>query len=130
MFAVTNEGLGVPTEADVQSKAAGGAVAASSDTMDEWAQDAGQPTVAAAAGAGEVFLQNIRERALIQWALVYLATAWALGEIVQFLSGHYGWPSAIRQGFALIAFAGFFVCGGFLAIGAVVHVVGRAKTRT
>jgi TolB-like protein/class 3 adenylate cyclase/Flp pilus assembly protein TadD len=106
VFAITNDGLNVPTEAQVRAKA-GGSATTPTPTTEESAQELDRES-RATAGAGEVFLQNIRERALVQWSLFYLATAWALVEIVQFLSRHYAWPSAIPESFALIAFAGFF----------------------
>jgi TolB-like protein/Flp pilus assembly protein TadD len=108
VFAITNAGLNVPTEAQVRAKAASGGVITPAATSEGSAQGLdGQPI--AAAGVGETFLQNIKERAVVQWTLLYLATAWALVEIVEFLSVHYAWPSKIPQSFTLIAFAGLFV---------------------
>lgn len=103
VFAVTGEGLRLPTHAQVRAAAdaQGGIFTAASDDSES---DPGRVL-----GTGELFLQRIRERALVQWTLVYLATAWALVQIVQFLSRHNAWPPIIPQGFALIAFAGFFM---------------------
>jgi serine/threonine-protein kinase len=92
VFAVINEGLSVPTSAQVKAEA---------EALD------GQPIEVI--GAGEAFLHSVKERALVQWSLVYLIPAWVFVEIVNFLSRHYGWSSVVSQSFALVAFAGFFV---------------------
>lgn len=106
LFAVATEGLPVPTTADLRAAAVergvGITTAANPETDD--------PLIGGTKlGVGEAFLHKIRERAVVQWSLVYLATAWALVEIVQFVSRQNGWPSVVPQGFALIAFAGLLI---------------------
>jgi serine/threonine-protein kinase len=107
VFAIANAGLKVPTENEVRGRAGekpAGEVAA---RMGVEAPAPAGP--AAGTGVGEVFVQRVVERAMVQWALAYLAGAWALLEIVGFLSEHYLWPTLIRRGFGLLAFVGFFV---------------------
>jgi TolB-like protein/Flp pilus assembly protein TadD len=108
VFAITNEGLVVPTEVQLRTavEVSGGAYAAACIREGDYSAGGKPPPPV---GAGEAFLRNVRERALVQWSLVYLATAWVLVQIVDFASRHYAWPQSIPQGFALIAFAGLFV---------------------
>jgi TolB-like protein/Flp pilus assembly protein TadD len=107
VFAITNEGLGVPTEAQLNSavEESGGEIITPAGGPER--SSGGEPPPVA--GAGEAFLRNVKERALVQWSLVYLATAWVLVQVVGFVSRHYALPQSIPQGFALIAFAGLFV---------------------
>jgi TolB-like protein/tetratricopeptide (TPR) repeat protein len=106
VFAVTNEGLSVPTEDHLATMVAGGTIRSSRAAEDGsvLGDEAAEP---GPSGLGEKLLRSIKERALVQWTLLYLAVAWALVEIVQFLSVHYAWPSRVPQSFSLIAFAGF-----------------------
>ena len=55
------------------------------------------------------FLQRLRERKLVQWALAYVAAAFALIQVLDIVAQRFGWPEqAVR--FAIIALAiGFFV---------------------
>ncbi|MEZ4415743.1 MAG: hypothetical protein R3E10_08305 [Gemmatimonadota bacterium] len=54
-------------------------------------------------------LRRIKERALVQWSLAYLAAAWAVLEIIDFASAQFFWSSAIPRGAAILAVAGFFL---------------------
>jgi TolB-like protein len=55
------------------------------------------------------FLQRLKERKLVQWAVAYLAGAWALLQVLDLAANGYGWPLAvIRIAFAVIAL-GFVV---------------------
>ncbi len=54
-------------------------------------------------------LQRLRERKLVQWAVAYLAGAWALMECVGFLREQFDWPAIVGQAVTLIAVFGFFV---------------------
>ncbi|MBS0382619.1 MAG: tetratricopeptide repeat protein [Proteobacteria bacterium] len=58
------------------------------------------------------FLQRLKQRKLVQWALAYLAAAWVLLQVLDLASGSYHWPDAVMH----IAF-------GVLAIGFVVAVI-------
>lgn len=55
------------------------------------------------------FLANLKQRKLVQWAVAYLAGAWALLQVLDLAADNYDWPSiVIRVSFALIAL-GFVV---------------------
>ena len=55
------------------------------------------------------FLQRLKDRKLVQWALAYLAAAFALIQVLDIISTRFGWPeSAIR--YVIIALAiGLFI---------------------
>jgi len=108
VFAITNPGLTIPTEAEVRAKAGEGASGEVTVRGDETAETPMGPP-APAVGAGEAFLQRVKDRAMVQWALAYLAGAWAFLEIVGFLGQHFLWPSLVPRALALLAFVGFFV---------------------
>ena len=43
------------------------------------------------------FLQRLRERKLVQWALAYIAASFALIQVLNIVAQRFGWPeSAIR----------------------------------
>jgi TolB-like protein/Tfp pilus assembly protein PilF len=55
------------------------------------------------------FLQRLRERKLVQWALAYVAAAFALIQVVDFVAQRFAWPDSVER-IMLIALAiGFFV---------------------
>ena len=55
------------------------------------------------------FLQRLRERKLVQWALAYVAAAFALIQVVDIVAQRFGWPEQTMR-FVIIALAiGFFV---------------------
>ena len=54
-------------------------------------------------------LQRLKERKLVQWAVAYLAGAWAVMECVGFLREQFDWPAIVGQAVTLIAVFGFFV---------------------
>ncbi|HET7929984.1 MAG TPA: tetratricopeptide repeat protein [Rhodanobacteraceae bacterium] len=58
------------------------------------------------------FLQRLKQRKLVQWALAYLAAAWVLLQVLDLASGSYHWPDAVMH----VAF-------GVLALGFVVALV-------
>jgi adenylate cyclase len=53
--------------------------------------------------------QRLKERKLVQWALAYLAGAWALVECVGFLGEQFDWPGMVAQVVSILAAFGFFV---------------------
>lgn len=53
--------------------------------------------------------RRLRERKLVQWALAYLAGAWAVLESAGYVGDQFGWPPLVGQ--ALVVLVGF----GFLA---------------
>ena len=106
VYAVANQGLSVPSAEAVHARAARGGDASA---MGGETPAAARSQPPAAVGAGEAFLRAVRERALIQWGVVYLAVAGSLVWIGSFLSGLYSWPSFVRDSLWLISFTGFFV---------------------
>ncbi|MGB0133518.1 tetratricopeptide repeat protein [Dokdonella sp.] len=55
------------------------------------------------------FFARLKQRKLVQWAVAYLAGAWALLQVLDLAADNYDWPSIIiRVSFALIAL-GFVV---------------------
>jgi hypothetical protein len=38
------------------------------------------------------FVQRLRRRKLVQWALAYLAAAFALIQVLEIVAQHFGWP--------------------------------------
>src|SRR5690348_12549985 len=52
-------------------------------------------------GAVVEFLADLKRRKLVQWALAYLAAAWAVLQALGLATDSYGWPRHIMQ----IAFA-------------------------
>jgi TolB-like protein len=55
------------------------------------------------------FLQHLRDRKLVQWALAYLAGAWVVLQVLDMAAGSYGWPALVmRIAFGLVTL-GFVV---------------------
>jgi TolB-like protein/tetratricopeptide (TPR) repeat protein len=59
--------------------------------------------------APPTLLHRLKERKLVQWALAYLAGAWALVECVGFLGDQFAWPGKVVQVITILAAFGFFV---------------------
>ncbi len=53
-------------------------------------------------------LRRIRERKIVQWAVVYLAGAWLCLEALGFVADSFGWPPTVARSAILIAAVGFF----------------------
>ena len=108
VFAVASEGLSVPTAEEFEASVRGTDGAASApDEEGPWPPrdgDAGREK-----GPGEVFMQRVRDRAIIPWALVYLAGAWAVVQAVGFAGDQLHWPTLVFQGVGVLAFVGFFI---------------------
>jgi len=41
------------------------------------------------------FLRRLRKRKLVQWALAYLAAAFALIQVVDIVAQRFGWPDSV-----------------------------------
>ena len=54
-------------------------------------------------------LQRLRERKLVQWALAYIAAAFALIQVLDVIGQQFGWPDAARRGVTLALGVGFLV---------------------
>src|SRR6185369_8626475 len=55
------------------------------------------------------FLQRLRERKLVQWALAYAAGAFALLQGLDIVAQQFGWPESVRRGITIALLIGFFV---------------------
>jgi TolB-like protein/Tfp pilus assembly protein PilF len=55
------------------------------------------------------FLQRLRERKLVQWALAYVASAFALIQVLDIVGQQFGWPDGLRRGITIALGLGFFV---------------------
>ena len=55
------------------------------------------------------FLKRLKERKLVQWALAYIAAAFALLQALDIVGQQFGWPESIRRGITIALAIGFFV---------------------
>jgi TolB-like protein len=55
------------------------------------------------------FLQRLKQRKLVQWAVAYVAAAFALLQGIDIIAQQFGWPDGVRRGITLAMFVGFFV---------------------
>ena len=55
------------------------------------------------------FVQRLRERKLVQWALAYVAGAFALLQAVDIVAQRFGWPESIERALIVALAVGFFI---------------------
>src|SRR5215510_5171314 len=55
------------------------------------------------------FLQRLKQRKLVQWAIAYVVAAFALLQGIDIVAQQFGWPEAVRRGITLAMVVGFFV---------------------
>src|SRR5437773_10123497 len=55
------------------------------------------------------FLQRLKQRKLVQWAIAYVAAAFALLQGIDIVAQQFGWPEGVRRGITLGLVVGFFV---------------------
>ena len=55
------------------------------------------------------FLQRLKERKLVQWAVAYVAAAFALLQGIDIVAQQFDWPEGVRRGITLGLVVGFFV---------------------
>jgi len=55
------------------------------------------------------FLKRLKERKLVQWALAYVAGAFALLQALDIVGQQFGWPESVRRGITIALAVGFFV---------------------
>src|SRR5256885_7564354 len=55
------------------------------------------------------FLQRLKQRKLVQWAVAYVAAAFALLQGIDIVAQQFGWPEGVRRGITLAFVVGFFV---------------------
>lgn len=53
--------------------------------------------------------QRLKQRKLVQWALAYVAGAFALLQGIDIVAQQFGWPEAVQRGITLALVLGFFV---------------------
>ena len=54
-------------------------------------------------------LQRLRERKLVQWALAYIAAAFALIQVLDVVAQRFGWPDVLERLLILALAIGFFI---------------------
>ena len=55
------------------------------------------------------FFQRLKQRKLVQWAIAYVAAAFALLQGIDIVAGQFGWPEGVRRGITLGLVVGFLV---------------------
>jgi len=55
------------------------------------------------------FFQRLKERKLVQWAIAYVAAAFALLQGIDIVAQQFDWPEGVRRGITLGLVVGFFV---------------------
>src|SRR5215471_16907245 len=55
------------------------------------------------------FLQRLKQRKLVQWAIAYVAAAFALLQGIDIVAQQFDWPEGVRRGITLGLVVGFFV---------------------
>jgi serine/threonine-protein kinase len=107
VFAISSEGISVPSLEEIREKteAEGPGAFAPGQILSEDGTPLPQPPT----GPGEAFLRRVRDRALLPWALIYLAGAWVVLQVVAFAADRLLWSPLVPQSTALLAFVGFFV---------------------
>ena len=53
------------------------------------------------------FIQRMRDRKVVQWALAYLATAWVLVQAFDLVGQQFGWPTPVLRSFTVLLGFGF-----------------------
>ena len=55
------------------------------------------------------FFQHLKERKLVQWAIAYVAAAFALLQGIDIVAQRFNWPEAVERGLIVACCVGFFV---------------------
>lgn len=55
------------------------------------------------------FLQRLKQRKLVQWALAYVAFAFALIQVLDVVAQRFDWPDSLERIFILVLAIGFFI---------------------
>jgi TolB-like protein/Tfp pilus assembly protein PilF len=55
------------------------------------------------------FLDRLKQRKLVQWAVAYVAAAFALLQGLDIVAQQFGWPEGVRRGITIALAIGFFV---------------------
>src|SRR5262249_1108103 len=54
------------------------------------------------------FFQRLKQRKLVQWAIAYVAAAFALLQGIDIVAQQFGWAESVRRGITLGLVVGFF----------------------
>ena len=57
----------------------------------------------------EQFLERLKQRKLVQWALAYVAAAFALIQVLDVVAQRFGWPESAERILIIVLAIGFFV---------------------
>src|SRR6478735_7196519 len=55
------------------------------------------------------FFLRLKQRKLVQWAIAYVAAAFALLQGIDIIAQQFSWPESVRRGITLGLIVGFFV---------------------
>ena len=55
------------------------------------------------------FFQRLKQRKLVQWAIAYVAAAFALLQGIDIVAQQFGWAEGVRRGITLALVVGFFI---------------------
>src|SRR6201989_2743128 len=55
------------------------------------------------------FFLRLKQRKLVQWAIAYVAAAFALLQGIDIIAQQFSWPENVRRGITLALIVGFFV---------------------
>jgi serine/threonine-protein kinase len=55
------------------------------------------------------FVQNLKQRKVVQWAIAYVAGSWLILEVLGFVAENFGWPTGLVRGVTVLFGVGLFV---------------------
>ena len=55
------------------------------------------------------FVQSLKQRRVVQWAIAYVAGSWLILEVLGFVAENFGWPTGLVRGMTVLFGVGFFV---------------------
>ncbi len=50
-----------------------------------------------------ISFEQVRRRKIVQWALAYVAAAWALLQVLALIADSFAWPAVVTRGAILLA---------------------------
>ena len=53
------------------------------------------------------FVQRLKQRKLVQWAIAYVAGAWVTLQVLDLIGGEFGWPGAVMRSVTVVLGIGF-----------------------
>jgi TolB-like protein len=55
------------------------------------------------------FIARLKQRKLVQWLIAYVASAWAVLQVLDLIAQEFGWPGAVMRVITVVFGIGFFV---------------------